>query len=86
MTTLIEAVNDVHNDDDNNNNKNIYSNIMMIYTISCCWLPVVTALVSKQMCCEDWEPLLFALEYKTSTESRQSTSKNLCLYQVNYVN
>lgn len=46
MTTLIEAVNDVHNDDDNNNNKNIYSNIMMIYTISCCWLPA-TALVSK---------------------------------------
>ena len=47
MTTLIEAVNDVHNDDDNNNNKNIYSNILMIYTISYCWLPVVTALVSK---------------------------------------
>ena len=47
MITLIEAVNDVHNDEDNNNNKNIYSNIMMIYTISCCWLPVVTALVSN---------------------------------------
>ena len=45
MTTLIKAMNDVHTNDDNNN-KNIYSNIMMIYTISWCWLPA-TALVSK---------------------------------------
>ena len=59
MITLIEAVNDVHNDEDNNNNKNIYSNIMMIYTISCCWLPATALLVSK--CVVRTENLYFLL-------------------------
>lgn len=46
MTTLIKAMNYVHNDDDNNN-KNVSSNIIMIPSVVCCWWLPATTLVSK---------------------------------------